>query len=397
MTCIFDREAGVMTNTLNDGDAKKADDTIRQSTVQIGCDKTNVKEKTNKADDTGHKLSILNDIYVDLLGSLVPGLFTVILGGTAIFLAMSTVHVALLRDPMLSSGFSGGLGSIIGNLHWEFATIIIVSAYVIGAVFFRQDPKKPDAISAFHVWMSAKKEERGGLAVQPKNRDLLVSKEGEYRLTVVQRLHAYFLTNGYIKKFGLDTQFPYQHLKCYLESRGLTHLAKLVPWDPADKETKNFRSKMYINILKIRLFSSFPQMSKDIIRNEAHVRLATSVWYSSTTLLYLSVFILIVLAILSPNCIRDGKGSTLYGSSSFALLLLFFCLAMRHHLRKCIHYMRVREVIYVLETAYWAKYCNNVDLFVDLIKSTTSEAIQNEQLKKTPVSSVENTVGKDKA
>lgn len=125
---------------------------------------------------------------------------------------------------------------------------------------------------------------------------------------------------------------------------------------------------MFINILKIRLISLNPDISRTIVRNEAHVRLATSVWYASSILLILSTTILILLSVIIPRCLEIGIGSTLFISSSFSFLLFLFCIGMRHHLRKCIHYMRVREVIYVLETAYIAeKLFNNTTIFSDLI------------------------------
>lgn len=139
---------------------------------------------------------------------------------------------------------------------------------------------------------------------------------------------------------------------------------------------------MFINILKIRLLTVLPDLSRDIIRNEAHVRLATSVWYASTALLYLSSLVLALLAIIAIACVRAGIGPTLFISTSFSLLLLFFCLAMRHHLRKCIHYMRVREVIYVLETARLAERIKGSDFLDDLIqKDRSNKCLQCGQMK----------------
>jgi hypothetical protein len=126
---------------------------------------------------------------------------------------------------------------------------------------------------------------------------------------------------------------------------------------------------MFINILKIRIVSLYPQMSRDIIRNEAHVRLATSVWYASTSLLWLASIVVGVVggAVVWCQGAPNGTASMLFGPASYALLLLFFCVVMRHHLRKCIHYMRVREVIYVLEAAHLAEDVGGKKLFVDLL------------------------------
>ena len=172
---------------------------------------------------------------------------------------------------------------------------------------------------------------------------------------------------------GIDTQFPYLFFKCYLNARGLNHLINYIPWCPKDKKTKGYRTKMFINLLKIRLVALKPDMSRTIIRNEAHVRLATSVWYASTILIFLSGFILLLLGIV--RCFNNAVGSNLFISASFAVALLLFCLGMQHHLRKCIHYMRVREVIYVLETAYIVdKLFDNSLIFSNLIDKSTEHA-----------------------
>lgn len=326
----------------------------------------------DREDRKSGKLSIMYDLYVDLLGSLVPGLFTVILGGGAVILTLSTVHAALFKKSLLAGIASGGLKDVIAGLHWEIGTIITVSSYVIGSVFFRQDPKKPDAVSALSVWMNSRKEERNGLAVQhaePLPPELSL-KDSPDRLSLCYRIRSYFLPTRHIQRLGLDTQFPYLHLRCYLAARGLTHLLYMVPWCPKEEKTKGFRTKMFVNILKIRLHSLFPEMSREIIRNEAHVRLATSVWYASTILIWLSIVVLFVLFFVGRTCIINGMASSLYVSSSFGALLFIFCVVMHYYLRKCIHYMRVREVVYVLETAHLAEATYNVNLFDGLSEKT---------------------------
>lgn len=348
--------------------------------VKDGAEGTGKKRNESKVmnGDEGRvagKLSVLHDLYVDLLGSLVPGLLTVILGGTAILLTLSALHMALYQAPFLPTIFSGDIRQVLTGFHWEFATILIVSAYVIGAVFFRQDPKGPDAVSALHVWMSSKGKERTGLAVQSKVSKLskalfLGDKDQDKSPPLVERVHAYLNPAMYMKKLNLDTQFPYLHLRCYLAARGLNHLIPLVPWCPRKEGTAGYRTKMFINILKIRLLSMLPDMSRDIIRNEAHVRLATSVWYASSALLYLAMLVLAILAAIAVVFVRSDLGSTLFVANIFAILLLLFCFAMRHHLRKCIHYMRVREVIYVLETAHLGEKHKGLEL-KDLIDKTS--------------------------
>ncbi len=346
--------------------------------------KDRARHENKDEDKDTHRLSIWHDLYVDLLGSLVPGLLTVILGGAAVVLGLSSVHAALFQQAMAAGQTLLGIKDVIGTLHWEIATVMVVSAYVIGAVFFRQDPKKPDAASALLVWMRATPEERRGLAVQAANAPLpgFFSDPVKGKPSLASHIGAVFRPKHFEHKLGLDAQFPYLHMRCYLASRGLTHLTHLVPWCPNQKETHEFRSKMFINILKVRLLALYPWMSRDIIRNEAHVRLATSVWHAVTTLLVLSVLVLMTLAVAAAHLVGQPLSSTLFVPTAFAALLLVFCAVMRLHLRKCIHYMRVREVIYVLETAHLAESIAGASLFEDLLRKEKPTECQKCELGK---------------
>ena len=309
--------------------------------------KVNKEPEQGEKDSTTGRLSVFHDLYVDLLGSLVPGLLTVILGGAAIYLTLATVHVAMFRQPLTGTSFPGDLRDVLTSVHWEIATIILVSAYVVGAVFFRQDPKKPDAASALYVWMHSKSKERNGLAVQHTARELprdfIVDSKAERprlrqrirpiflrlvgctslarrpspepadkRPSLSHRVRSRFFNKLYSDVLGINAEFPYTHSRCYLAARGLRHLVRYVPWCPDKTETEGFRTKMFINILKIRLHSMFPDMARDIVQNEAHVRLATSVWYASTSLLWLSVVVIAILVLAATCCLQNGMASSLF-------------------------------------------------------------------------------------
>ncbi|MCG6552066.1 MAG: hypothetical protein L7F77_07040 [Candidatus Magnetominusculus sp. LBB02] len=326
-----------------------------------------VKKKAKEDDEAKNKLSLLHELYIELLGSLIPGLFTVIFGGALICLMLMPLGYTLFNGIILTKQELKGIFEFLKALHWEVGVATVVSAYVIGAAFFRQDPKKPDAFSSLYVWMKSSKEERNGLAVQSqKNLDAISDTAAAKRIKKCSSYHFYTRWEKCIKELGLDTQFPYYHIRCYLAARGLNHLVQLVPWCPLCSETKGCRTKMFINILKIRLLSFFPNLSRDVIRNEAHVRLSTSVWYVSSALARVSLFSIVVSSVaIVPLFVRllMGKlsyiltkeiGFLFFVSYSFAVLLLLLCFFMRRHLGRCVHYMRVREVIYVLEAAYLA-------------------------------------------
>jgi len=235
-----------------------------------------IPEKDYSKDKPFGKFSIFNEIYVDFLGSLIPGLFTVISAGSVLYVTFVSIYFASFGESAIAYE---RLTGIVTGFHWEIATVIAVASYVVGTTFFRQDPKKPDSYSAFYVWINSNSEEKPGLAVQKeKNTNDLESINEIRKILWWKRIWYVFKTKKYLKQLKMDTQFPYLYLKCYLAARGLVHLIPFIPWCPERNETKGFRTKMFINILKIRVQSFAPALSRDIVRNEAHVRLAISVW-----------------------------------------------------------------------------------------------------------------------
>jgi hypothetical protein len=284
----------------------------------------------------------------------------------------------------MATSIPQGLQNILGELHYEIGVITLVSSYVVGSVFFRQDPKRPDATSALYVWMKSTNKERRGLAVQSKlaGAEALPGQEESGKYTGWPCVRAFFRPGKYLKMYKLDPQFPYPHLKCYLGARGLTHLTRYVPWCPI-KEDFGFRTKMFINLLKIRLHSLAPSLCWHIVRNEAHVRLATSVWYASNCLLCLGVFCLVILVPIGVLLWYKDLTPTLYAPVATSTLVVFLCLIMKYQLRKCIHYMRVREVIYVLETSHLTSQLDNRFNVDEVIcKDRSNECLQCERIAK---------------
>jgi hypothetical protein len=328
---------------------------------------------------TSGKLSIWHDLYIDVLGGLVPGLLTVVFGGAIVALVLFSIQIALFHSPTTFAEFLTNTKlRVLVETHWEIDVVILVTAYIIGTVYFRQDPKTPDRASALHVWMNASGKERDGLAVQArKNRDA-EDYYGANRGKVKRhhRIWSLVRPKKYRDFFDLDTQFPYSHLRCYLQARELSHLLPFVQWCPKHPERERHRTKMFINILKIRLLALFPEVSRDMIRNEAHVRLATSVWYSITSLLVLSFVSLLTIVTIVWLFVTPEERSALFIPSAFTSISFCSCVLLRMHLRKCIHYMRVREVVYVLETANLAKRNFKHDIFDDLPLKSDSQCDQ---------------------
>lgn len=142
---------------------------------------------------------------------------------------------------------------------------------------------------------------------------------------------------------------------------GLDHLAEWVPWQGKKPETWKYRTKMFINQIKIRLQYLVPERCKDIVRNEAHVRLATSVWYSTRWIMGLCVLGIIMLASALVRIPTTGFDHLLSSAICANVLILAFAIYLKRQIENFIHYLRVREIVYVLETAHFATL-NGIDL-----------------------------------
>jgi hypothetical protein len=292
------------------------------------------------------KPSLLSDFYIEFLGSLVPGLFVVVLGTMVLAWSGSVlchsicgyvgagVVAANTQSSAVPSPFSTQLAQWkdLGLGPYGNIGLLLVVAYILGSIFYRRDPKIPDYRSAQWIWDNTEEEaDRRVLAAQPR-------KAG-----------ANTLTPG-------DVQFPYHFLREYLIGRGLTRLAAWVPWSGDRSDSWNRRTKMFMNVLKVRLQFLVPERCKDIVRNEAHVRMATSVWYGTRWLTAIAVIALAMTLIAIALVFARGglADDNVWGIIGFDVFALIVALLVKVNVEKFIHYMRVREIVYVLETADFA-------------------------------------------
>ncbi len=163
-----------------------------------------------------------------------------------------------------------------------------------------------------------------------------------------------------------DVQFPYLFLYEYLDDRGLKHLARLVPWRGSEPATHTYRTKMFVNQLKIRLQFEVPDKCGDIVRNEAHVRMMSSVWYVASALERVAQVAGSLTAIGVFTSVIHHRGlpwteivGTLPWTEVVTLLsisggLYYVAAKTQWTIERFFHYQRVREVVYVLETAHFA-------------------------------------------
>ena len=273
--------------------------------------------------------SVWAEFYIEFLGSLVPGLFALILSLIVLGLSLFVLCRSLNPSGVIATfpqNFDFGLGA------YGVTGVLLVAAYVLGSIFYRQDPKLPDWKSASRVYAYVAAGERERLAVQPTSR----VPEGHNRIDLN------------------DAQFPYFFLYEYLKGRGLDHLADWVPWKGHDPDSWKYRTKMFINQIKIRLQFLVPERCKDIVRNEAHVRLATSVWYATRWIMGVCMLGLLMLAGALCEAPSNGFDQLLSAAICADVLILAFAVFLKRQIENFIHYLRVREIFHVLETAHFA-------------------------------------------
>ncbi len=334
--------------------------------------------------------AILRDVFVDFMGSLVPGL---------VFTAMSVVTIGLsgvLLFFLLTSAWQGkappvsiSLKDAIEPFRWEFLVCFIFTSYVIGNLAYRADPKNPDYASAQFVYSTSSKSDQSISAVQPvKGSDWNAKLQnlanrvtsfcnrfsktprgrwGSWRNRIIRKICA--TSESLILSYRkMDVQFPYLFLHEYLSGRGLVHLSNHIPWQGNDPTTHQNRSKMFINVLKIRLNLTVPDHCGETIRTEAHIRLMSSVWFAAG---WLKRMALVGLTISLGIVLFRGKSD--FPIPQLSVVLSIWSAGVlaggyftRRSIRKFFHYQRVREVVYVIETAHWVKFRMGIDLFAHL-------------------------------
>jgi hypothetical protein len=141
-------------------------------------------------------------------------------------------------------------------------------------------------------------------------------------------------------------EFPYLHLKRYLTQRGLTGLAQLVYWD-ADPSRQSYRSRNFIDILKIRIRYYGGANAMHIVRNQAQIRLASSAWHASLLILPLSVLGIVGITWYS---FQSRHTEALYYMTPSIITLVASMFAI-WAIVNCFHDLRLREVVQILATA----------------------------------------------
>jgi hypothetical protein len=282
----------------------------------------------------------VRELLVDLLGGLLPGTLYV-LGLIPGFLVPAVFFVAVVEGKAPSPLRDWNVPD--SAVFWLAAfLLILMTAYVVGHLFFRESPKTPDERSVLRT--NAHLEE--GAAVR-----LAENPDSTGPTSVLERFRRWWSPPK------PDVEFPYLFIREYLVHRGLSHLADLVPWDGGDRSSHARRSKHFINLLKIRLEFSFPERMGRLVRNEAHVRLSSSTWYVGRALQTAAIAGIVLAA--------GANGLAWYRASdvmhvpqieilAMPILTLTIARMARRKVERVLYYQRVREVVFILETAFWA-------------------------------------------
>jgi len=303
--------------------------------------------------------SVLREFFVDFLSSMIPGfLFTM-------FAVPLCIATGVVLDPagFVWKNIEGGIRAH----HPEVVCLVLVFSYVVGCIFSRRDPKVPDQKSAARLLLRDW-DDRNRSVIQETAQGQNEARSSILRVATgySERLNRWLEARRLARSPG--GQFPYSHLYEYLNSRRLNHLAAHVPWHGNDKSI-DARSKMFINVLKIRLQFHNQKRCGEIVRNEAHVRMMSSMWFAAKQLE--SVLGVLLVLMVTISALRGGRvlppypaGETLLGS----LLILFLIAAqwLCRSILKFLHYQRVREIVYVLETAHTAWKAGQKDMFEGL-------------------------------
>lgn len=276
----------------------------------------------------------ISDILVDFLGALFPGLLfsiTIVftLGSTYFYLIHQFKTILLkanidIEDLNIFESLKE-LSNGIGYISFYLLILILVVSYVLGSFLFRKDPKYPDTASFKRV---------------------LKKMTPEQKIKWVEQY-----TEDDKKNSDFVIEFPYRNLKAYLDARGLQHLSKFVPWDINNPDN---RSKAFINRLKIRIHFFYPDKTGNILKNEGHIRLMSSLWYLCNYLKTLSLLCLSINLLTFFIGLYWNYTTILYFIISVFLSAFIFLFAAygKKIIETFIHYQRVREIFYVLETAY---------------------------------------------
>jgi hypothetical protein len=122
-----------------------------------------------------------------------------------------------------------------------------------------------------------------------------------------------------------------------------------------------------------------------IEKNEAHIRLMNSLWYAARSIVIIAVPVLLAVIafynvhdpLYSHNVIFSGEGEFrqdfTFCLAFFSAIQLLIALYIQRSIKQYFHYMRVREIVFLLEIADTVSRETGTDLFEGLMEPVTKE------------------------
>jgi hypothetical protein len=352
---------------------------------------------------TSRPVELVKDFLVDGLGILLPGLSFIfacipaLIAPLAWFIFVADAAFAGDWKENITLGKLFGSSSLkslergASSFHWEIFFALVASSYVIGHLLFRQDIKEPDRKSFIRAHMPttsySKRVMRWGLRFfgydarfplcwpEVEEAATTAKVRGEstrprwFPLTipipvVASRNASIWGPNRGvtfdgmvrpIKDVDLDladvkVEYPYHFLFEYLDDRGFAHLSCLVPWRGVAGKNLTNRTKHLINLLKTNIQMADSDAAHLLSKNEAHIRLASSIWYTATYILKFSI--LGILLCISANLITWFTWHIIKMPFMVGILLVvLLAILVKSAIEKSLHYQRCREIFLVLHTA----------------------------------------------
>jgi hypothetical protein len=147
-----------------------------------------------------------------------------------------------------------------------------------------------------------------------------------------------------------NCQFPYEHYNTYLIKRGEEDLIQYAKWCTS----KDTRTKNALNKLKLEISNKAPKNQSIIIRNEAHIRMASSSFFATRYMIILTPALAIILLSLGiyygfNKTDFDINTRSIWLSFILQVVVLAFNWFLHSQIIRFLHYQRLREIFFVLQ------------------------------------------------
>jgi hypothetical protein len=325
------------------------------------------REKTVPDKTTGTTVvALVREYLSDILGAFIPGVYF----SFYLFSSMALLWAAISGPSW--HGIISAIekhGAILSHIAPFALFAFCLFSYIIGSAFCRKDIKEPDMASAKLTYRKTEPEDRNGLDFD------IAPDDPPYKTCWAFLAETVYWYIGLSKKKRYLVDFPYLYLNRYLEHRNYHDLAKRIPWSGNKEETFQRRSKTFINRLKSRINHYAPAEMQVIEKNEAHIRMMNSLWYAAKSIRNICLLIFpIIIALYTLNELTSVFRYIFPSSCGFAndvtFFLVFFslvqlCVAgyIRRSIKQYFHYMRDREIMFILEIADTISRKTGIDMF----------------------------------